>query len=201
MGIRCALRHHAQRLSAALCALPTIFSVGCAQAPQGATPPAAASETRRGDTQPGGLYSLFHRSLKAPPPGAVEVLRLYGQGTQIFRCESQAAGLRWVYRLPDAELRDAAGNLMVRHGVNMSFEHVDGSRLFGEIVDHVPSPNENSLPWLLLTTREYGKGALTGITYVERIDTVGGMPPASCNPGELNLVLRVPFSADFVFFR
>ncbi|HYA66130.1 MAG TPA: DUF3455 domain-containing protein [Burkholderiaceae bacterium] len=174
------------------CAQPTPTQ---APAPEVASPAPASSAA-----SPSALYSMFHRPLQAPPSGAL-VLQLQGQGAQIFRCESQAAGPRWVFRLPEAELRDAQGNVLVHHGVNLSFEHVDGSRLVGDIVDHVPSPKDDSLPWLLLKTRSFGDGALAGITYVQRINTVGGLPPASCQDEQLNQVLRVPFSADFVFFR
>lgn len=149
---------------------------------------------------PGPLYSLFHRPLKVPD-GLVEVMRLHGEGAEIFRCEAQANGPHWAYRLPDAELRDAAGAVAVHHGANLSFEHVDGSRLLGEIADHVASPTDNALPWLLMTTRSYGTGALAGVRYVERVDTAGGMPPPACDVAQLNQVLRVPFSADFVFLR
>ncbi|SPE31759.1 conserved exported hypothetical protein [Burkholderiales bacterium] len=190
----------ARRSPAALCALLAALVLGCAQVPPAEPRSAVPASEPRGSAPPGALYSMFHRPLKAPEAG-VEVLRLRGQGSQIFRCESQAAGPRWIYRLPEAELRDVQGELVVHHGANLSFEHVDGSRVFGEIVDHVPSPNDDSLPWLLLKTRAYGPGALSVITYVERINTVGGMPPARCEAAQLNQVLRVPFSADFVFFR
>jgi hypothetical protein len=143
---------------------------------------------------------MFHRALPNPE-GKLAILRLHGQGSQIFRCEAQPAGRRWVYRLPEADLADADGMVVVRHGANLSFEHVDGSRLLGEIADHVPSPVENALPWLLLSARSYGKGALAGITQVQRINTVGGMPPANCDGAQPGQILRVPFSADFVFFR
>jgi len=162
-------------------------------------PSAPGTEPRSGPAG-GALHLTYQRPLRSPPTG-IEVLRLEGRGSQVFRCESQPAGLRWTYRLPEAELRDTKGQLVMRHGVNLSFEHVDGSRLVGDIVDHVPSPSGDSLPWLLLKTRVFGEGALEGISYVQRINTVGGMPPPSCESGQLSQVLRVPFSAEFVFFR
>jgi hypothetical protein len=171
---------------------------GCAQTP---APAGNASPlTEGGDAAPGPLYSLFHRALAAPAGKSV-VLRLHGQGAQIFRCELQATGRHWIYRLPQADLSDAEGMVVVRHGANLSFEHVDGSRLLGDITDHVPAPVDNALPWVLMATRSFGKGALAGVTHVQRIDTVGGMPPASCDSGQLGQVLRVPFTADFVFYR
>jgi hypothetical protein len=143
---------------------------------------------------------MLHRPLRNPED-AVEFLRLHGKGVQIFRCEARESAQRWVNKLPEAELTDDAGKLVVRLGANQTFEHVDGSRLAGEVVDHVPAPLDKALVWLLLKTRSYGKGTLAGTTYVQRIDTVGGMPPDSCAAAELNQVLRVDFAADFVFFR
>jgi len=196
---RCGRPRRAGLLAAALSAC---VLAGCAQPGAPGTPAAApgAAGTATPEGAPGPLYSLFHRAVKTPE-GAVEVLRLHGEGAQIFRCEAQAAGPRWVYRLPEAELRDATGKVLVRHGANLTFEHIDGSRLVGEIVDHVPSPNDGALPWLLMNARAYGKGALVPVTHIQRIDTVGGMPPASCEGAKPNAVLRVPFAADFVFLR
>jgi hypothetical protein len=184
-----------------LVGLPLAGLLGCAQNGPGNAPPAPASA--RGTDRPsapGPLYSLFHRPLNAPE-GASELLRVHGQGVQIFRCEARSGALRWVYRLPEAELHDDSGALVARHGANQTFEHVDGSRLVGEVLDHVPAPQDSALPWLLLKTRSFGKGVLTGVSYVQRINTSGGMPPESCEPAQTNQLLRVEFSADFVFFR
>jgi hypothetical protein len=189
-------------LAAALYALPALLLLGCAQ--NGASGPAAApggpSRGAPSPAAPGPLYSLFHRPLNVPE-GSTELLRLHAKGVQIFRCETRSGALHWVYRLPDAELRDDAGVLAARHGANQTFEHVDGSHLVGEVLDHVPSPIDNALPWLLIKTRSFGKGTLTGVDYVERINTVGGMPPDSCDPAQTNQLLRIEFSADFVFLR
>ena len=201
MGFGATLTLFLGRRPAAWACLPAFFLGAGAQAPdasQTGAPPTAA--TARNDAAPGPLYSLFHRALPAPE-GRSEVLRLHGQGVQIFRCEAQESGRHWIYRLPEADLADTSGTVIVHHGANQSFEHVDGSRLLGDITDHVPAPVDNALPWLLLTTHSYGKGALAGITNVQRIATTGGMPPATCDGSQLGQVLRVPFTADFVFFR
>lgn len=201
MGFRSAPNVPIRSWPAACACLPAFFLIACAPAPVVPTPAEAGTPgVAPGAAAPGPLYSLFHRSLPAPE-GRAEVLRLHATGVQIFRCEAQPAGNRWTYRLPQAELVDASGAVAVHHGANLSFEHVDGSRLLGDIVDHVPAPTDNALPWLLLATRSYGKGVLAGVTHVQRIDTLGGMPPPSCEAAALGQILRVPFSADFVFYR
>jgi hypothetical protein len=180
-----------------------VLLLACAQVGGGTNPAASVPAPARGPESPaapGPLYSLFHRPLKSPE-GAIEVLRLHGKGDQTFRCEERSGALHWAYRLPEAELRDDDGKVAVHHGANQTFEHLDGSRLVGDVVDHVPAPTDNTLPWLLIKTRSFGKGALSGVAYVQRIDTVGGMPPESCDASQANQLLRVAFSADFVFFR
>jgi hypothetical protein len=57
------------------------------------------------------------------------------------------------------------------------------------------------LRWLLLTTRSFGKGTFDGVTHVQRVNTAGGTPPDRCDPAQLNQVLRVNFTADFIFYR
>jgi len=126
---------------------------------------------------------------------------LSASGVQIFRCEPDKDGYRWAFRLPEAELRDSRGQIVGRHGAEYSFENLDGSRLLGSIVGYDSASSDGAVPWLLLQTRSYGQGDFERITYVQRVDTQGGMPPKQCGAEQSNQVLRVPFSAKFVFYR
>ncbi len=133
------------------------------------------------------------------------VLRLRAQGAQLFRCERLGVGGQlaygWIYRQPEADLFDAAGRFVGSHGANFTFEHNDGSVLVGRVVGHDEAARAEDLPWLLLATRAHGQGALARIDYVQRVNTRGGMPPDRCDPNEQNQLLRVSFSADFIFYQ
>lgn len=142
---------------------------------------------------------LFSR-IKAPSDRE-PVLLLSAQGVQIFRCEKREGAFVWVFRQPDAQLLDAAGKVVGRHGASFSFEHNDGSRLTATIVAYDEAPNSADLRWVLMTTRSFGKGAFDGISHVQRVRTRGGMPPEKCDAAQSNQLLRVDFSADFVFYR
>jgi hypothetical protein len=142
----------------------------------------------------------FFSKIKAPATH-VPSLQLASRGVQIFRCEKREAGLVWVFRQPQADLLDTAGKTVGKHGVNFSFEHDDGSRLVSTIVAFDEAPKPTDLRWLLLTTRSFGKGALENVSHVQRINTTGGMPPARCDASQLNQLLRVDFTSDFVFYR
>lgn len=143
-----------------------------------------------------GLFS----SIKVPSDREA-FLQLSAKGVQVFRCEKRDSAFAWVFRQPDAELIDASGKAVGRHGANFSFEYNDGSRLVATIVGYDEAPKSSDLRWLLLTTRSYGKGAFDGVTHVQRVNTRGGMPPDACTSGQANQLLRVDFSADFVFYR
>lgn len=143
-----------------------------------------------------GLFS----SIKVPSDRE-PTLQLSAQGVQIFRCEKRDAGFAWVFRQPEAQLSDTSGKPVGRHGASFSFEHSDGSRLVASVAAYDEAPNAADLRWLMLTTRSYGKGAFDGVTHVQRVNTRGGMPPAKCDAVQANQLLRVDFSADFVFYR
>jgi hypothetical protein len=184
------IRHHASL--AVGCALVT----ACASVGPGPATTTGPDKTGTVTAPSLGLFS----SIKAPTDRE-PVLRLAARGVQVFRCEKRDGQGAWVFRQPDAELVDTAGKVVGRHGANFSFEHVDGSRLVASIAAHDDAPRSTDLRWLLMTTRSFGKGAFEGITHVQRVNTAGGMPPASCDAAHAGRVLRVDFTSDFVFYR
>lgn len=46
-----------------------------------------------------------------------------------------------------------------------------------------------------------GKGTLNGVKFVQRLKTSGGQPQSSCSPNEVGKLLKVPFKAEFVFWK
>ena len=176
----------------------------CATAPETPAPPPPRpgelpAPSPQAPATPAPSLGFFSR-IKVPDT-VQPVLRLQGRGVQVFRCEPRGSTYQWVFRLPEADLVDATGKAVIRHGANFSFEHTDGSRLLASVVDFDDAPQGNNLRWLLLSARSFGQGALTGVTHVQRVNTNGGMPPARCDASQQNRLLRVDFSADFVFYK
>jgi len=163
-----------------------------------ATPPPAPDSGAGRPAQPPALGWLSRIKV---PDGNDPALKLAARGVQIFRCERVGDAYEWRFRQPEAELFDAEGQSVGRHGANFSFEHRDGSRLLGTVVAHDRAAAADALPWLLLSAKSFGKGSLGGVSYIQRVNTRGGMPPPSCDPGQASRLLRVDFSADFVFYR
>jgi hypothetical protein len=184
--------HHALALALASAALLS--------ACQTVSPPATTTSAAPGRPVVASPDLGFFSKIKVPSDRE-PVLRLAARGAQVFRCEKQDGQGVWVFRQPDAELVDAAGKVVGRHGASFSFEHVDGSRLVSTIAAYDNAPKSSDLRWLLMTTRSFGKGAFEGVTDVQRVNTSGGMPPAACDLAHAGRVLRVDFTADFVFYR
>jgi hypothetical protein len=168
--------------------------------PSGTAAPQAGTATVQGAATAAPSLGFFSK-IKAPDTHEPS-LRLAGKGVQVFRCERGPDGTyAWVFRLPEAELLDSNGKVVARHGANFTFEHSDGSRLLGTVLAYDEAPNAGNLRWLLLGTKPFGQGALTGVTHVQRVNTTGGVPPARCEANQQNQLLRVDFSADFVFYK
>ncbi|MDL1861915.1 DUF3455 domain-containing protein [Betaproteobacteria bacterium PRO7] len=173
--------------------------LAAALAAAGCATPVVEERSGAPDEPPAPRLGFFSR-IKAPDT-VQPVLQLAAAGAQIFRCEKRDDGFVWVFRQPEADLADASGRVVARHGANFSFEHVDGSRLVGTVLGFDEPPQPGNLRWLLLATRNFGEGAFAGVTHVQRVNTAGGMPPPRCEPAQSNRILRVNFTADFVFYR
>lgn len=172
----------------ALLGLGACATVSTAPPPAGGKPPLAAPSL--------GLMSRIK-----VPSDREPVLQLSARGVQVFRCEARDGAQVWVFRQPDADLLNDRGVVVGRHGASQSFEHSDGSRLTASIIAYDDAPRAGDLRWLLLATRSFGKGAFEGVTQVQRVNTSGGMPPERCDKSQANQLLRVDFSADFIFYR
>ena len=134
------------------------------------------------------------------------VLRVHAQGFQIYtlvRGDDGAAS--WKLKAPDATFSDGHG-IEGRHYAGPTWEcTTDGSKVIGRRIAEDPSPDANAIPWLLLSAASHqGQGVFSGVTFIQRLNTTGGKPPAipssapadGTNPTEA----KVPYSADYVFY-
>jgi hypothetical protein len=126
------------------------------------------------------------------PPGNRLVTALPAQGVQVYTC---TAGT-WLFREPVAQLHDQSPAAI--HFRGPSWESTrDGSLVEAETV--ASSPVAGSIPQLLLhETLTRGSGVFGGVTYVQRLDTVGGVKPSSaCVNGQTQ---GVPYTAEYRFY-
>jgi Protein of unknown function (DUF3455) len=66
----------------------------------------------------------------------------------------------------------------------------------------VPSPDADSIPWLLVNVVSHeGSGVLSRASSIQRLNTKGGKAPASgCDSATAGKEVRVPYSADYLFY-
>src|SRR5437660_12395176 len=115
-----------------------------------------------------------------PPANEKLLLQVHAKGDQVYTCKSDAGKFTWMLKAPDAQLFDKDGKPFGKHSAGPSWEATDGSRVTGKAVANAPSPDANSIPWLLvnIVTHE-GSGVLSHATTIQRLNTKGGKAPAS----------------------
>jgi hypothetical protein len=137
-----------------------------------------------------------------PPAGEQLLLQVHAKGDQIYTCKGDAAQFSWTLKAPDAQLFDKDGKPFGKHFAGPSWEASDGSRVTGKAVANAPSPDADSIPWLLVNIVSHeGAGALSRATTIQRLNTKGGKAPATgCDAAHAGQELRVPYSADYLFY-
>jgi Protein of unknown function (DUF3455) len=137
-----------------------------------------------------------------PPANEQLLLQVHAQGDQIYSCKADGAQFAWMLKAPEAQLFDKSGNPFGKHFAGPSWEASDGSRVAGKAAANAPSPDADSIPWLLITVVSHsGEGVLARVTSIQRINTKGGKAPASgCDAAHAGQEARAPYSAEYVFF-
>jgi hypothetical protein len=155
----------------------------------------------------GFLFSLLANAQQVPkelqPPANEQLLlQVHAKGDQIYTCKADGAEFTWILKAPEAQLTDKNGKPFGKHFAGPSWEAYDGSRVTGKAVANAPSPDADSIPWLLVTAASHsGEGVLARVTSIQRVNTKGGKAPASgCDAAHAGQEERAPYSADYVFF-
>jgi hypothetical protein len=137
------------------------------------------------------------------PAGERLALTVPARGVQIYECRARKdGGFEWTFVAPDADLFDAKARPIGRHGAGPFWQASDGSRVVGTLKARAEAPAAGAIPWLLLTTKSVGPaGEFSHVTSIQRINTTGGTAPsAPCTERVRGTTVRVPYTADYVFF-
>ena len=129
---------------------------------------------------------------------------LAAKGVQIYECRQAKNGsdaYEWAFVAPEAELFDATGKKVGRHGAGPHWEAADGSKIVGTVKEQAQASQAGAIPWVLLTAKSVGaQGAFSKITSVQRVNTIGGVAPgAGCSQTAVGTVARMPYTADYYF--
>jgi Protein of unknown function (DUF3455) len=142
----------------------------------------------------------------AVPAGHKPFLLAHAAGVQIYVCQTHETGYAWGPATPRAVLHDDRGHQIGTHFGGPAWRVDDGStvlgsRVAGETVD------ATAIQWLLIKAESATAGTrgdrLAHTTYIQRINTVGGLaPPApDCNEDTVWTHTEVPYTADYLFWK
>ncbi len=137
-----------------------------------------------------------------PPVNEKLLFKVHAKGDQVYTCKDDAGQFTWRLKAPDAQLFDKDGKPFGKHFAGPSWEASDGSRVIGKAVANAPSPDLESIPWLLVNVVSHdGSGVLSSATTIQRLNTKGGKAPATgCEASHVGEEVRVSYSADYLFY-
>ncbi|HEY2863896.1 MAG TPA: DUF3455 domain-containing protein [Casimicrobiaceae bacterium] len=140
-----------------------------------------------------------------PPSGQVLSVVAFATGFQIYECTPKAgqpSSYEWTFRAPEAVLADRSGRPIGKHYAGPTWESSDGSSVKGDVKERAPGPTPSAISWLLLDARaNSGTGAFRATKSVQRLQTVGGVAPATaCGAGNVRQVTKVPYTATYYFY-
>lgn len=155
------------------------------------------------------MSSFSQASLPASiqvPAGNKVAMETVGVGTVTYECRDKAnmpGQMEWVFVGPDARLMDRAGKQVGKYyGPPATWESNDGSKLTATQLAVAPS-SPTSLPYQLVKANPaMGNGAMTGVTYIQRVKLTGGVAPATaCTAANKGARSTVNYQADYIFWK
>ena len=140
------------------------------------------------------------------PAGNRVAMETVGVGEIIYQCNAKkdmADQFEWVFVGPDAKLNDRSGKQVGKYfGPPATWENMDGSKLTGTQVAVAPSSAGNIPHQLVKANPASGSGAMTGVTYIQRVNTMGGVAPGSaCAASNMGAKQIVKYQADYIFYK
>ncbi len=175
--------------------------------------------------------SSAHAEKVTPPPvpaditvpaGNTAYLEGHAAGTQNYLCLPSASGFSWAFIGPQATLFDGKAGQIITHFLSANPEEAgtaratwqhsrDTSSAWGQAIASSSDPAfvaPGSIPWLLLSAAGVHAGPtggqkLTATTFIHRLNTAGGVAPATgCNAAaDVGKRELVPYTADYFFYK
>jgi hypothetical protein len=127
-------------------------------------------------------------------------LHVYARGVQIYRWN----GAAWDFVAPNASLfaEENYFGEIGNHYVGPTWESKSGSKVVGRRVTGTGcSPDSSAIAWLLLErVSSSGAGIFSPVTFIQRVNTTGGLPPTA--PGSTSGEIKeVPYTAEYYFYK
>lgn len=140
------------------------------------------------------------------PAGNKVAMIATGAGDLTYECRAKAnaAGAHeWAFVAPNAVLYDKDRTAVGKYYGGPTWESSDGSKVTGKQLATAPATASGAIPLQLVQANPAsGSGAMSGVTYIQRINTVGGVaPPDACGATNAGDKKQVKYQADYVFYK
>jgi len=138
------------------------------------------------------------------PAGHKVMLATTGVGEITYECREKkdlAGQHEWAFVGPVATLYGAERKAVGRYYAGPTWEAADGSKVTGKQVAVAPASPGNIPLQLVKAEPAMGQGAMTGVSYIQRLNTKGGVAPAmACDATAKGQRQVVAYEADYVFY-
>ena len=136
----------------------------------------------------------------AVPEGNRLAYHVYATGVQVYRWN----GTAWALYGPEANLFASANyrGHVGTHYVGPTWESNSGSFVVSSGSTAIPcTPDATAIPWLRLTAvTTSGPGIFDGVTFIQRLNTVGGLRPTT--PGTvIGQEVKSPYTTEYFFYK
>lgn len=139
------------------------------------------------------------------PAGHVMTMETVGVGEITYECREKkdmAGAFEWAFVVPVAVLNDMQNKPVGKYYGGPTWEANDGSKVTGKQVAIAPASPGNIPLQLVKAEPATGKGAMTGTSYIQRLETKGGVAPsATCDMATKGAKQQVAYQAKYVFFK
>ncbi|SDZ29289.1 DUF3455 domain-containing protein [Pseudomonas salomonii] len=139
------------------------------------------------------------------PDGHKIAMETTGVGEITYECRDKANAVgqtEWFFVGPKAVLNDRSGKPVGSYfGPPATWQAQDGSKITGTQLAVAPSSAGN-LPYQLVKANPAeGKGAMSGVSYIQRVALKGGVAPSSeCTAANKGQQAVVKYQADYIFW-
>ena len=153
------------------------------------------------------MASVDNAALPEPvraPVGQKMMMRANGVGDITYECREKkdmAGQYEWAFVGPVATLYAADRNTVGKYYAGPTWESSDGSKITGKQVAVAPAGAGNIPLQLVKAEPAMGAGAMSGVSYIQRVNTKGGVAPsAACDDNAKGKRQTVAYEADYVFY-
>lgn len=154
------------------------------------------------------------------PAGNILFLTGHAAGIQDYMCLPEGSGVTWKLLRPEATLFDEQGDQIITHfsipdpsgTARPAWQHSrDTSTVWAALEASSSDPHfvaEGAIPWFKLKVLAYqfgptGGDKLARTTYIQRLNTTGGISPSTdcSSPADIGKRFFAPYTADYLFYR